>query len=559
MLISDGHKPTLHDQDTSISDQTVSGRLPAAAQELLGLLERTFGTPFTLIDATTGEVLSASSGQPQWDQGLFGELCREVSRRNRVELIAEEGPVAVLAVPCSCGAAEAYVATALFITRPLAQGDDLPCAAERLGMSATEISFWAVRQTAWSPSSLERVGELVRAQLGFSHRIRESEIEARSLSVSLASTYEEISLLHRLTQHLKISESDEDLGRITLQWMADVLPARGLVLQLIAAGSSGELFHCAERAEPMLLTYGDCQIDQEQFAAIIDYLGPGAAHRPYVFNRVLTALADWHWPQIRQMIAIAMAEGENTFGWIMALNHVEDAEFGTIEANLLSSVAAILGIHSGNIELYRQQSELLAGIVRALTSAIDAKDPYTRGHSDRVARVAVCLAQELGCDAKTVETIYLSGLLHDIGKIGVDDQVLRKAARLSDAEYEHVKKHSETGYRILRDLQKLGDVLPVVLHHHESWDGSGYPKKLGAEAIPLTARIVAVADAYDAMGSDRPYRKGMPVEKIDAIFHAGAGQQWDPRVVEAFFRVRGEIEAISRTDPNPAELSSPIA
>ncbi len=227
--------------------------------------------------------------------------------------------------------------------------------------------------------------------------------------------------------------------------------------------------------------------------------------------------------------------------------HIDDAEFGTVEASLLSSVAAILGIHSGNIELYRQQSELFEGIVRALTSAIDAKDPCTCGHSDRVARVAVRLAEELGCDTQTMDTMYLAGLLHDVGKIGIDDSVLRKPGKLSDEEYEHIKRHSEIGHRILRDLSKLDSVLPVVLHHHESWDGSGYPEKLIAERIPLSARIVAVADAFDAMGSDRPYRKGMPDEKIDDIFRTGAGRQWDPNVVDAFFYVRDDIRKIART------------
>ena len=141
----------------------------------------------------------------------------------------------------------------------------------------------------------------------------------------------------------------------------------------------------------------------------------------------------------------------------------------------------MLGIHSGNIDLYRQQAELLAGVVRAMTSAIDAKDPYTRGHSDRVARVAVRLAQELGCDAETLHTIYFSGLLHDIGKIGINDEVLRKPGKLSDDEFEHIKTHVEIGYRILVDLRKMSHMLPVVLHHHESWDGKGYPHGLAGD------------------------------------------------------------------------------
>jgi HD-GYP domain-containing protein (c-di-GMP phosphodiesterase class II) len=153
----------------------------------------------------------------------------------------------------------------------------------------------------------------------------------------------------------------------------------------------------------------------------------------------------------------------------------------------------------------------------------------------------------MGCGKDFLNTIYLSGLLHDIGKIGISDAVLRKPGKLDDAEYEHIKTHAEIGHKILIDLKKLDEVLPVVLHHHESWDGQGYPHHLPGLQIPLAARILAVADAFDAMSSDRPYRKGMPDGKIDDILRAGAGSQWDPDVVDAFFRARDEIQQIVDT------------
>jgi putative nucleotidyltransferase with HDIG domain len=294
----------------------------------------------------------------------------------------------------------------------------------------------------------------------------------------------------------------------------------------------------------VLLCHGTCPINGDEFSRLVAQLGDRALHRPVVINRPVTDQPDWPCPQIHELILVALAEGENVFGWLSAMNHVEGGEFGTIEASLLGSVATILGIHGGNVELYRQQSDLLAGIVRALTSAIDAKDPYTCGHSDRVARVAVRLAEELGCDAKTLNMLYLAGLLHDIGKIGVDDNVLRKAGELSNEEYKHIKQHVQIGHRILNDLAKLEDILPVVLHHHEAWDGGGYPHRLESDRIPLPARIVAVADAFDAMSSNRPYRQGMPDETVDRILRAGAGQQWDPQVIDAYFRAREDIRRI---------------
>jgi HD-GYP domain-containing protein (c-di-GMP phosphodiesterase class II) len=140
----------------------------------------------------------------------------------------------------------------------------------------------------------------------------------------------------------------------------------------------------------------------------------------------------------------------------------------------------------------------------------------------------------------------MGGLLHDIGKIGIDDQVLRKPGRLTPAEFEHIKLHPDLGYNILKEVKQLEDVLPIVRHHHEAWDGSGYPHNLAGTDIPYLARICAVADAFDAMSSDRPYRKGMPDEKVDTIFHEGRGNQWDAEIVDAFFAVRDEIRETCR-------------
>ena len=287
-----------------------------------------------------------------------------------------------------------------------------------------------------------------------------------------------------MTQNLKISESDADLGRMALEWLQEVLPAKGLAIQLLPVPNAEKSLSHAAHVQSVLLSCGECPLDESQLSELIAHLGNGVLHRPAVVNPPASNQDGWPCPQVRQVVAVALAEGENVFGWLVALNHAHDGEFGTVEASLLGSVAAILGIHSGNIDLYRQQSDLLAGIVRALTSAIDAKDRYTCGHSDRVARIAVRLAEELGCDSKATNTLYLAGLLHDIGKIGIDDSVLRKAGQLSAPEYEHIKQHVEIGHRILRDLVKLQDILPVVLYHHVWWDGGGYPDGVARERSP---------------------------------------------------------------------------
>jgi len=529
-------------------DESTASDLNALGNEIKILLEQAYGVQFAILDGSSGEVLGNTSGQPPRDWGMLAMLCREVSGRGRPEFIGDEDPLLTLALPLQDATGAETVAIATFLTRPLAEDENIDLSAKLLGIEPTGALAWAHRQTPWTAESLKRISALVLDGARTRERVQKLQEETNSLSNNLASTYEEISLLYRLTQNLKLSKSDEDLGRIALEWMQEVVPASGLAIQLAPVAEGDQSTTHAARSETVLLTSGDCPINAMQFSALISHLCPGLPKQPIVVNRPITEQADWPHRQIRQLVLVPLLEGENVFGWLTAINHVEDGEFGTVEASLLSSVAAILGIHSGNIELYRQQSQLLKGVVQALTSAIDAKDPYTCGHSDRVARVAVRVAEELGCDTKTIDTLYLAGLLHDIGKIGIKDGVLRKAGKLSDDEYEHIKQHVEIGHRILHDLSKLEGVLPVVLHHHESWDGNGYPSKLGSERIPLAARIMAVADAFDAMSSDRPYRKGMPDARVDEILHAGAGQQWDPDVVAAFFRASDEIRRICREE-----------
>jgi len=460
----------------------------------------------------------------------------------------------VVAFPLETASPPHHVAVATFVTRRIGSGEDLSRVAEALDLDSETLMDWGLRQVPWMPEALDRVCGLVMGRLEGLRKIEALTEEAESLSINLASTYEEISLLYRLTQNLKISTDEEELFRVALTWLIDVLPAEGVGVHLLPLASEEDTTNASLRTENVLLVHGNCRIDEEQFGLLVDHLELKTIDRPLVANLSITQGEEWPCPEIRQMIAVPLSEGDNLFGWLAAFNHIEGGEFGTVEASLLSSVATILGIHSGNTELYRQQAELMTGIIRALTSAIDAKDPYTRGHSDRVARVAVRLAEELDCDAQMRQTIYLSGLLHDIGKIGISDSVLRKPGKLDDEEYEHIKCHTQIGHRILLGLKKLDDVLPVVLHHHESWDGHGYPHRLPSETIPLPARIVAVADSFDAMSSDRPYRKGMADEKINAIFRDGSGKQWDPAVVEAFFRAREDINEIIREEQSELQV-----
>lgn len=245
-----------------------------------------------------------------------------------------------------------------------------------------------------------------------------------------------------------------------------------------------------------------------------------------------------------QWSVIVATDKESSAGWLVLTRPTTSLAVLPDEVELLRASASIISVQRSNARLYGDLKELLFGIIRALTSAIDAKDPYTSGHSERVARIAVRLGEQLGLSPNERGDLYLMGLLHDVGKIGIEDSVLKKPDRLTPEEYRLIQSHVRIGVHILSDLKKLHHLLPGVAHHHENLDGSGYPSGLAGEAIPLTARILAVADAFDAMSSSRPYRRRLSHDKIDEIFRDGAGKQWDPRVVDALFACRDEIERI---------------
>ena len=187
---------------------------------------------------------------------------------------------------------------------------------------------------------------------------------------------------------------------------------------------------------------------------------------------------------------------------------------------------------------------LFINSVRMLAAAIDAKDPYTRGHSERVARYSIGIGKNLELPEKEMRNLRISALLHDVGKIGIDDRILRKPGALSDEEFEIMKQHPAKGAAIMSGVAQLIDIIPGMKYHHEKWSGGGYPDGLEGEQIPMQARIVAIADTFDAMTTNRPYQKAMELNYVVEKIKSFAGTRFDPRVVDAFVNAvkRGDIQ-----------------
>jgi HD-GYP domain-containing protein (c-di-GMP phosphodiesterase class II) len=294
--------------------------------------------------------------------------------------------------------------------------------------------------------------------------------------------------------------------------------------------------------EPCLSAW-DCR----QLANVLAWLPDGQTATTLFCNNVQAEEWGARYPQVAHLLAFPVP-GRAPGGWVLAINKQQDpagpVPFRRSDAAGRTPFVALLDLHRRASDRYRDLKELLVGLTRALTAAIDAKDAYTFGHSERVVRIAVELGRELNLPDDELSDIYLAGLLHDIGKIGIRDAVLCKPGPLTPEEFQHLKEHPTIGYKILADVRAIHHLLPGVLHHHERYDGKGYPQGLAGEAIALLARILAVADSYDAMSTDRPDRKALPVEQIESILERGAGTQWDARIIQAFRRCRQRVQAI---------------
>ena len=236
----------------------------------------------------------------------------------------------------------------------------------------------------------------------------------------------------------------------------------------------------------------------------------------------------------RSMICVPMCLKEKVIGVLQVLNRTGDIPFNDHDLETLKAVATQAVSAIENARLYENIQKIYLSTIEVLATAIDAKDPYTRGHSRRVTLYSVAIAEQLGLSPKEIENIRYAGLLHDVGKIGISDSIIRKPGRLTDEEYGIIKTHPAIGARILRPVEFLADKIPGVLHHHEYYDGRGYPDHLVGEDIPLAGRIICVADCFDAMTTNRPYRKGLSVNTVIAELNKLSGKQFDPVCVEAF-------------------------
>ncbi|HZL36538.1 MAG TPA: HD domain-containing phosphohydrolase [Tepidisphaeraceae bacterium] len=397
--------------------------------------------------------------------------------------------------------------------------------AGRLGLDGAWLDHQAGDVPGFIETALQTQARLVSGCLKDQLRLAGLEHELDSVSEQLASTYEELSLIYQVSGGMKVNRSSEDFFK---QTCLDVLPVMGVRAVGVALGP--------EAHSPGAVLFGQMELP----AGIIARLGGQllsmlSVRKSALLINDLAANPQFKWlgEHARHLLAVPLQRYDKTLGCLFALDK-EIGDFDSADAKLLNSIANESAIYLENAKLFEDAHGLMMGLLHSLTSAVDAKDAYTCGHSERVALLSRHLSQAAGLGDYEVEQVYMAGLLHDVGKIGVPESVLQKTGKLTPEEFELMKKHPRIGARILQDVRQVKHLIPGVLHHHERFDGAGYPDGLAGAAIPLMGRIICLADSFDAMTSNRTYRKALPLEVALTEIRRCAGTHFDPELAEAF-------------------------
>ncbi|HEX8525309.1 MAG TPA: HD domain-containing phosphohydrolase [Tepidisphaeraceae bacterium] len=398
----------------------------------------------------------------------------------------------------------------------------------RLGLDALWLNQQAEELPIYGDEAIQRQGRLLQGMIRDQLRLSSLEQELDSLSGQLANTYEELSLIYQISSGMRINRTAKDFFKQACLDVMGVMNVRGMGVALCESD---------QKQDPVL--YGSLSLPPGKVHRLADELMNVMKERKS--HLLINDLKDdqtfsWLNDHAKQLLAVPLQRQEQVLGCLFALDK-ETNIFDSVDSKLLNSIANESAIYLENAMLFEGVHGLMMGLLHSLTSAVDAKDAYTCGHSERVALLARRLAQEINLSDYEVERIYMAGLLHDVGKIGVSEAVLQKPGKLTVEEFDMMKKHPEIGARILQDIREIKDIIPGVLYHHERFDGKGYPSGLAGENIPVMGRILCLADCFDAMTSNRTYRKALPLEVALIEIRRCSGTQFDPKLAEFFIKI----------------------
>lgn len=358
------------------------------------------------------------------------------------------------------------------------------------------------------------------------------ERDLDQLTETLSHSCDEVNLLYRFARILRPDQEFEPNARRLLEETAVLLERRLVVLGMTRQGCFAWKAGPEFEVPPSL---GWVVSNQAILEGVHAEIGRELREDAIPESRISGSLPSPH-GSVEYVLTPVTVRSEIA-GYTGIFRAEGDAPVETTELRFLECLAAELGNTATAHELQLELSRLLFNVVQSLVAAIEAKDEYTRGHSQRVYQIATRIGERLRVSADDMQTLAWAALLHDIGKIAIDGQILNKIEKLSDAEFATIRSHPERGCRVLEPIPQLRGVLPGIRHHHERWDGRGYPDGLAGEEIPYLARIIAVADVFDAIVSARAYRPARSLSYALDEIRANAGSQFDPDVAQAFLEI----------------------
>ncbi len=413
-------------------------------------------------------------------------------------------------------------------------------AVQRVASSSGLDAGWVDQSARSLPSfgdcELARYCELFVAGLEDAADLAAARRDTDLITQNLSDCYEELSLVYHISSGMQVDREPNDYFHDVCRDVGQVIEASaiGYVVQDSDGVLHAEVLGRITDASRLAQRFG-----QDLFEVLQE------RKQPMVIDD-LAEHAKLGWmAAARNLMAAPLLRKGRLLGGLFALEKGR-TDFDSVDLKLLNAIAESTAVYLENSMLFGDVQHLVMGLLHSLTAAVDAKDTYTCGHSERVAMLARKLAQEAGFSEKQCERVYMAGLLHDVGKIGVPDGILSKPGKLTDMEFARMKEHPAIGARILADIKQVQDLIPGVLHHHERYDGRGYPHKLEGEAIPQLGRLLCLADSFDAMTSTRSYSRARPVTDAVAEIRRTTGTQFDPKLAQVFCSI------------DPARLGEPL-
>ncbi len=515
---------------------------------------RTHGTPslprrlrdvgLLLLDCdATGKLISRPPPGRDWLTDLF---CQApifiISLRQAAAEWAEQDPLHPLEVFPGCWLAplprvvrrrRIGYTVAVIATTPFLDSEQLSAMCQAAKADATLTRSRLAELPLVDPGDVRRIAALVCWTLEDQLQLAADSEAMESVGQQLAESYEELNLLYTTIQGMSGVQRPSHVIAMVCKELLATLPYAWIGAQLADDNDrlkklAGELILAGEPGQPVETIRA---LGKRILATVTPntplVLEPAANPKHAGFAKLGSTVLVHPVGRDGSVIGVLIA-GEK---------RGPDPVASSVDMKLLGATATNMAIFLDNVALYDDLSTMFLGTLEALTASIDAKDTYTSGHSLRVAHLTKLLAREIGLDEHTVGRMHIAGLVHDIGKIGVPEAVLTKPGKLTEEEFAWIRRHPEIGHRILKDIPQFRDILPGVLYHHERFDGQGYPRGISGEDIPLVARLISLADAFDAMSSTRTYRKTLSRPEVIQEILDCAGTQFDPELAPVFVKL----------------------